>query len=152
MIFEFEAYLKKVVNKPSRETIRLTLICAVIVIMILSTIAAFARDSGQWDKIDPAIKKWFESLMMPDNPTTPCCGEADAYWADSYEVHGDQYVAIITDERPNEPLKRLPVPVGTKILIPKNKVKWDQSNPTGHGIVFMNAGQVVYCYLPPGGV
>ena len=28
------------------------------------------------------------------NPAISCCGEADAFEADSFEVHGDQYVAI----------------------------------------------------------
>jgi hypothetical protein len=82
-----------------------------------------------------------------------CCGEADAYWADSYEVEGDQYVAIITDEPPDAPLKRVHRPVGTKILIPKQKLKFDQSNPTGHGIAVLNpSNNDVWCYLAPGGV
>jgi hypothetical protein len=38
--------------------------------------------------------------MRPDEPYLRCCGLADAYWADSYEVKGDQYIAIITDTRP----------------------------------------------------
>ncbi len=85
-----------------------------------------------------------------------CCGEADAYWADSYEVSpAGEYIAIITDERTVE--GRVPRAVGTKILIPKNKLKWDQGNPTGHGIVFIApwsdpADPIVWCYLPTGGV
>ena len=26
--------------------------------------------------------EWYQSLMQPDVPTSSCCGEADAYWAD----------------------------------------------------------------------
>lgn len=115
---------------------------------------ANSRDFGQWDRSTPE-SKWYQTLMQPDNPTVSCCGEADAYWADSYEVSKDgEYIAIVTDERPDEPLKRPHVDVGTKITIPKHKLKYDQSNPTGHGIVFMSPSPYnhVYCYVAPGGV
>jgi hypothetical protein len=42
-----------------------------------------ARDLGQWESADPAIREWYQALMQPDIPTASCCGEADAYWADS---------------------------------------------------------------------
>jgi hypothetical protein len=58
---------------------------------------AHARDYGQWESVDPLVREWYQALMQPDNPAASCCGEADAYWADSYEVEGDKYVAIITD-------------------------------------------------------
>ena len=35
--------------------------------------------------------------MQPDNKATSCCGEADAYEADSFEVEGDHYIAIVTN-------------------------------------------------------
>ena len=50
-----------------------------------------------WDGVDPLHRQWFNGLRQPDNPTLSCCGKADAYWADSYEVNDDQCVAIITD-------------------------------------------------------
>jgi hypothetical protein len=111
-----------------------------------------ARDLGQWEAIDPAVKAWFESLMQPDIPQASCCGEADAYWADSYEVDGDKYVAIITDTRPDEPLRRKHIEIGTKIVVPNYKLKYDKSNPTGHGIIFLSRADYVYCYVAPGGV
>lgn len=112
---------------------------------------AAAGDLGQWDASEPQIRAWFRSLKMPDNAAMSCCGEADAYWADSYEVLGDQYVAIITDERHVE--GRVAREVGTRIVIPPHKVKHDQGNPTGHGIVFLAPwSSEVWCYLPPGGV
>jgi hypothetical protein len=102
----------------------------------------------------PAIRKWFQNLVQPDVPTMSCCGEADAYWADSYEVEGDHYVAIITDERPDGPLARAHIDVGTRIIVPNAKIKWDQGNPTGHGVIFLRSDDKkwVYCYAPPGGV
>ena len=90
--------------------------------------------------------------MQPDIPSVSCCGEADAYWADLYQVDGDKYVAIITDPRPDEPLRRRHLEIGTRIVVPNHKLKFDQSNPTGHGIIFLNGGDLVYCYVAPGGV
>jgi len=77
----------------------------------------------------------------------------NAYWADSFEVEGDHYVAIITDERPDGPIGRPHIEVGTRVVVPNHKIKWDQGNPTGHGVIFLGFGaQWVYCYVPPGGV
>jgi hypothetical protein len=111
-----------------------------------------ARDLGQWESTDPTVREWYQALMQPDIPSASCCGEADAYWADSYQVEGDKYVAIITDTRPDEPLRRKHLEIGTKIVVPNNKLKFDQSNPTGHGIIFLSKGDYVYCYVAPGGV
>ena len=122
--------------------------------------AALARDLGQWTNADPEIRKWYSSLMQPDVPTASCCGEADAYWADQIKVVDGKVFAIITDDRPDEPLKRMHVDVGTEIEIPNNKVKWGSAdtdktefkNPTGHGVVFLSTGKYVFCYVSPGGV
>lgn len=119
----------------------------------LSLAPAAARDLGQWGGQDAAITKWFQGLMQPDNPRVSCCGESDAYFADSFEVEGDHYVAIITDERPDGPLKRPHIDVGTRIVVPNYKMKFDDGNPTGHGVIFMRAGDgFVFCYIQPGGV
>jgi hypothetical protein len=113
---------------------------------------ADARDLGQWEAGDSSIREWYQALMQPDNPAASCCGEADAYWADAFEVDGDKYVAIITDPRPDEPLRRRHVDVGTRIVVPNYKLRYDQSNPTGHGVIFLSPGRYVYCYVTPGGV
>ncbi|MBX9840895.1 MAG: hypothetical protein K2Z80_03700 [Xanthobacteraceae bacterium] len=120
---------------------------------LLAIGAAQARDLGQWHAADPAVAAWFKKLRQPDNPSMSCCGESDAYFADDFEVSGDRYVAIVTDDRPDGPLRRLHVPRGTRIVIPKHKIKHDEGNPTGHGIVFYNPlSDIVHCYVPPGGV
>lgn len=111
-----------------------------------------ARDLGQWTASDPAVKQWYQSLMQPDVPTASCCGEADAYWADVIHVRDGKTYATITDDRPDEPLGRPHVDVGTEIEIPTNKLKWDRGNPTGHGIVFLSRNRYVFCYVQPGGV
>lgn len=106
---------------------------------------ALARDNGQWESSPPHIRRWFQELMQPDNPRAPCCGEADAYEADLFEIDEDRYVAIITDGKGE-------IPNGTKIPVPNHKLKWDNGNPTGHGIIFIGGNGQVYCYVVPGGV
>ena len=126
-------------------------IIALVLVFFVST--ASARDYGQWEATDSTIREWYKTLMQPDNPAVSCCGESDAYWADSYEVSpAGEYIAIITDDRPDEPLGRRHIDVGTRIVIPKHKLKYDQSNPTGHGIIFTTTSLYVYCYVAPGGV
>jgi hypothetical protein len=44
------------------------------------------------------------------------------------------------------------IDIGTEIEMPNNKLKWDKSNPTGHGIVFLSRAGYVFCYVQPGGV
>ena len=120
-------------------------------VFVLFVSAAPARDLGQWEGADPLTREWFNGLMRPDEPNMRCCGLADAYWADSYEVNGDRYVAIITDARDDMPLGRPHIENGKRFAVPNIKIKWDRGNPTGHGIIFIGYGEEVYCYLPPGG-
>ena len=129
------------------------IICTVwAAVVVLSICKAPARDLGQWEGLDALTRQWFNGLMQPDNPNLSCCGLADAYWADSYEVKGDQYVAIITDTRDDIKLGRAQhIEAGTRVTVPNHKIKWDRSNPTGHGIIFIGIGGDVFCYLPPGG-
>lgn len=111
-----------------------------------------AIDNGQWEAISPEVRKWYQELMQPDNPTISCCGLADAYYADSFEVDGDNYVAIITDTRDDATLGRPHVPDGSRFIVPNHKLKWDRGNPTGHGVIFINTQGGVLCYVVPGGV
>ena len=120
--------------------------------LLLSAIAALAmlmpataRDNGQWEDSPAAVRQWFQSLMQPDNPYLSCCGEADAFEADTFEVAGDHYIAVITDGKGV-------IPEGTRIPVPNAKMKWDAGNPTGHGIIFTGAQGQVYCYVTPSGV
>jgi hypothetical protein len=125
---------------------------ALLVVVALADVPAMSRDVGQWSGQSERVQQWFEHLMQPDNPAVSCCGEADAYFADSYDIAGDRYVAIITDDRPDKPLKRRHVEPGTRIDVPNAKIKWDAGNPTGHGVIFLGTDGFVWCYLPPGGV
>src|ERR1700730_16234072 len=116
-----------------------------VALLLLLSSTALARDNGQWNDRPINIREWFQSLMQPDNPYMSCCGEADAFEADTFEVDGDHYVAVITDGKGV-------LPSGTRIAVPNQKMKWDRGNPTGHGIIFIGSQGQVYCYVAPGGV
>jgi hypothetical protein len=120
------------------------LIVLQLMLFLLSAPAA-GRDYGQWNEQPTLIRQWFQSLMQPDNPSHSCCGEADAFQADNFEVQGGKYIAIITDGRGI-------IANGTRIPGPSGKVKWDEGNPTGHGIIFIGSNGQVFCYVWPGGV
>ncbi len=120
-------------------------ILAFAVIALAACGGVHARNSSSWSDSPIAVREWFQSLMQPDNPYVSCCGEADAYEADTFEIDGDHYVAIITDGKGV-------IPPGTRIPVPNAKMKWDKGNPTGHGIIFIGSQGQVYCYVAPGGV
>jgi hypothetical protein len=106
---------------------------------------SLARPGPQWADQPIAVREWFQSLRQPDQPAMSCCGEADAFEADAFEVEGDHYIAIITGGKGA-------IPNGTRISVPNKKMKWDAGNPTGHGIIFIGSSGQVYCYVAPGGV
>ncbi len=115
-----------------------------LAIFILISESALARPPDQWSK-NITIQQWFQGLMQPDNPQISCCGTADSFEADNYGVEGDHYIAIITDGYGTWPN-------GTRIPVPNAKIKWDNGNPTGHGVLFLKTGtKEVYCYAPPTG-
>ena len=136
----------------------MAMLALLIVLFALGHTRAHARDLGQWEAADPAIRQWYQSLMQPDVPTASCCGEADAYWADEVHVRDGKTYAVITDDRPDEPRGRPHVDVGTVIEIPDTKLKWDRGNPTGHAIVFMGRGggygtkRYVFCFVQGSGI
>lgn len=137
---------------------------ALAVLTLLASCAqpAFARDNGQWSGASEARRQWFSGLVQPDSsPSWPisCCGAADAYEADLYEVDGKEIIAIITDGTGNDSGK-VTIPDGTRIKVPAGKVvtgKQAASNPTGHGWVFLGEAddeteRHVYCWVAPSGL
>ncbi|MDB5651287.1 MAG: uncharacterized protein JWL62_2807 [Hyphomicrobiales bacterium] len=106
-----------------------------------------ARDYGQWEGTDPETRAWFRNLKQPDHPLVSCCGDADAYFADEYEIREGRVFARITDSRGNN------VPVGTMVEVPPHKVNRDP-NITGHIVIFLGGppkDPFVYCYVPGSG-
>ena len=77
------------------------LMCAItatsLIVLAHAAPNALARNNGQWENSPAHIRQWFQGLRQPDNPRVSCCGEADAYEADLFEIDEDRYVAIITD-------------------------------------------------------
>jgi hypothetical protein len=106
------------------------------------------RDDPEWKNLPEHIRRWFQGLTQPDHPRTSCCGEADAYEADLFERDGNNWVAIITGQGPGVTNKPY-IPEGTRISVPNSKMKWDDGNPTGHGIIFIGNKGEVYCYVTP---
>jgi hypothetical protein len=130
------------------------LVVTILIAALFSIQLCHARDLGQWNAInsDPAIRDWYKSLMQPDEPRLSCCGEADAYFADEVHFRNGKTYAVITDDRPDAPRMRPHIDIGTEIEVPNNKLKWDKSNPTGHGVVFVSRAGYVFCFVQPGGV
>jgi hypothetical protein len=64
---------------------------ASLIVLVAAAPMAVARDNGQWENSPPNVRRWFQGLRQPDDPTVSCCGEADAYEADIFEVDGGHY-------------------------------------------------------------
>lgn len=116
------------------------------VIVIFYAFGAAAHDN------EPTHDQWYRDLKQPDNPSVPCCGLADAYWADVVRVRDGRSYAVVTDDREDAPLGRHHVPLGKEIEIPKEKLKWDAGNPTGHAVIFLNINDVAMCYVQGSGI
>jgi hypothetical protein len=58
----------------------------VVIVFMLLSLPAGGRDNGQWGDQPIYLREWFQKLMQPDNPNMSCCGEADAFEADSFEA------------------------------------------------------------------
>lgn len=118
---------------------------------LLALSVVLGRPSGTWNDNPPELRQWYADLMRPDNPKLSCCGEADAYYTDEFDTElvngGTELYAIITDDRDIPGRSKLPL--GMRVHVPMDKVKSDQGNPTGHGIIFITGSGYVLCYLLP---
>ena len=86
---------------------------------------AVARNNGQWENSPAHIRQWFQGLRQPDNPRVSCCGEADAYEADLFEIDKDRYVAIITG------MVRAIFRTGRKSPYPTTRLNGTKATPPG---------------------
>ena len=125
---------------------RLALLAGVVLGVALLASPAVAHDHENM-----VNDQWMKGLMQPDNPTVPCCGTADAYWCDNYYARDGKAFCKITDDRPDEPLGRPHIPVGTEVEIPPHKLKFDRGNPTGHHVVFVSRALYVHCFVQGSG-
>lgn len=116
-----------------------------IFLLVVGFNPAFAHEHAR-----PELDEWYAKLMRPDNPAFSCCGKADAYWCDDYYSRDGKAYCRITDERVVK--GRPPVPTGTEVEIPQQKLKFDQGNPTGHNVIFLSRSLEVFCFVQNGGV
>jgi hypothetical protein len=128
------------------------LIIAVASMVALWAFLASFRPARAHDHEHPEHDWWYQTLMMPDNPSVRCCGKEDEYRCDAFVRDGETWCRV-TDDRvvPNRPV----VAVGTEILIPPHKYKFDQGNPTGHTLVFgkpSGGDFYVYCFVQGTGI
>jgi hypothetical protein len=108
----------------------------------------------------PSLTEYYKSLMQPDQPNVSCCGAGDAYFANKLDscLPSDgldcSIVAIITDTRDDSTYDRQHIDVGTRIPIPKNKIRLHPiPNPTDNNIVFVSPyNHYVYCWEPTSGI
>lgn len=122
-----------------------------VLMLALLTMPAHSRDLGQWENADPAVRAWYRSLMQPDNPSVSCCDVSDAYYVD-IKVRDGLTVAVIADDRPDGPLGRAHIPVGTEFVVPNHKLKFDRGNPTGRDILFVGVTGAVFCLVQGSGI
>lgn len=131
----------------------------ILVSVLLWASPAVSRDNGQWEMVGPDERAYFNTLMQPDHPTTSCCGVSDVYYADQTEPCGPEHgpqcalIAIITDTRPDAPLNRRHVPPGTRVVVPRSKIRrMPSENPTSHNLIFLGSENSVYCWEPLPGI
>lgn len=128
-------------------------VLGIVVVIALGMLLGAVRGANAHDHDHPELNEWYATLMQPDNPTVSCCGTADAYWCDDWYVRGGKTYCKITDDRDDAPLGRIHhVDIGTEILIPDYKLKFDRGNPTGHSVVFLSIGDHVYCFVQSSGI
>ena len=118
---------------------------AAFMVLELAVPIALARDYGQWENSPPHVRRWFQGLKQPDNPRVSCCAKPTRT-----KPISSRSTAAATLR--SSPTARERSRNGTKIPVPHHKMKWDEGNPTGHGIIFIGVQGQVYCYVAPGGV
>jgi hypothetical protein len=72
-----------------------------------------------------------------------------------------EIIATITDDRDDEPSKRMHENIGNEYIVPPNKITKKDGNPTGHAIIFLGTSSIfglrsearpVLCYVMNGEV
>jgi hypothetical protein len=108
---------------------------------LLRIAACVIATAAQAHEVNVPFADWFNSLKQPDSPTVSCCGVADQFYVDEYEVN------------PDEPAGFIAIVNGSRIEVPARKVDWTDVNPTGRGVIFLlgteqGMGPTVLCFVP----
>ena len=96
---------------------------------------------------DAATTAWMQTLY-DGRSGGRCCGETDAYVVSKLEVIDGQSIATIDDDR--EVPGRTPIPKGTKVVVPPEKLgsTLPRGNPTENMWIFLHARtMMVYCFV-----
>lgn len=144
--------IEKRIKRANRYFAIFVAIDVVLILLLIFGARAWAHDDGQWGNADPSVREWYQSLMRPDAPTSSCCGEADAYWADEVHVRGGKTYATITDDRDDSILRRPHIAMGTEVEVPSEKLKYDSGNPSGHSVIFLSRAGYVFCFVQGTGI
>lgn len=129
-------------------TIAVILACAVVGFGLFLVTRAHAEG---WDTDDPDLASWFAT-----NVVKQCCEKKDAYLADGVDGDGDNIIAVITDGSANDKYSKPAIPNGTRIVVPRDRIKIEPLVPSGHAIIFLAKENLppeqrrVYCYFPKG--
>jgi hypothetical protein len=123
-----------------------TVVLALLTLIILP----LSVNAEGWDTADPDLASWFANSVVKS-----CCDQRDAYLADEVDGDGENIIAIITDGSANPAYSKPAIPNGTRIVIPRDRIKYSPPVPGGHAVVFLAkdyskpAGErIVYCYFP----
>lgn len=107
-----------------------------------------------WDTDDPDLASWFATQVVRF-----CCDQKDAYLADEVDGDGENVIAIITDGSANPKYSKPAIPNGTRIVVPRDHMKFDPPVPGGHAVIFLSKDQsippeqrTVFCYFPRPGI
>lgn len=123
-----------------------------IALFLLLSITAAAHAEG-WDTEDADLASWFATDVVQI-----CCDQKDAYLADEVDGDGENMIAVITDGAANPKYGKPAIPNGTRIIVPRDRVRFSPPVPGGHAVIFLSKDQsvppemrIVYCYFPKGG-
>jgi hypothetical protein len=127
-------------------------------LLVLVALTFYNHRSWAHDPDHPENMEWYQSIKMPDDPERSCCGIGDAYFCNDMQVVDGKTFCTITDDRNDEVRGRVHIPVGTKILIPPEKLirgaEAKKGNPTNNGVIWAKPsawsdGYTVFCYVMP---
>lgn len=73
-------------------------ILAVVAVTVIAVLVVLVAKAFAHDHEHPEHNGWYETLMMPDNPSVRCCGKDDEYRCDAFVRDGETWCRV-TDDR-----------------------------------------------------
>lgn len=93
-----------------------------------------------------------DSEFWQNSTVSACCGTADSYCADYWELTKEGYVAVWINDTSKSPECIHHDKDGKRIAISVDKLQKEPRNTTGHGIIFINNKGEGTCYFPGAGI